>query len=42
MADCNYKYGYHTYKKGRFFLAGYPKDIIYQKERHITSGKKKL
>ena len=39
MADLSYKYGYDIYKEGRFLLAGYPWDEIYQKERHIASGK---
>ena len=39
MPDLNYKYGYDIYKTGKFFLAGYPKDEIYNKERHISSGK---
>ena len=38
IADLTYKYGYDDYKKGKFFLAGYPRDLIYMKERHITSG----
>ena len=38
VPDSSYKYGYDSYKKGRFILAGYPSDEIYQKERHISSG----
>ena len=38
IPDSSYKYGYDIYKKGRFILAGYPSDEIYQKERHISSG----
>ena len=38
LADLNYKYGYNKYKNGKFFLAGYPNDPIYHKERHISSG----
>ena len=37
-ADLSYKYGYEIFKNGKFLLAGYPKDEIYQKERHISSG----
>lgn len=39
LPDLNYKHGYDIYKDGNFFLAGYPRDLIYQKERHISSGK---
>ena len=38
LADLSYKYGYDIYKGGKFFLAGYTRDINYQKERHISSG----
>ena len=38
IPDSSYKYGYDIYKNGRFILAGYPSDEIYQKERHISSG----
>ena len=38
LPDLNYRHGYDIYKKGKFLLAGYPKDEIYQKERHISSG----
>ena len=39
LADLSYKYGYDIYKNGKFLLAGYPADNIYEKERHISSGK---
>ncbi len=38
IPDLSYKYGYDDYKNGKFILAGYPNDEIYQKERHISSG----
>ena len=38
IADYNYKYGYDNYINGKFFLAGYPRDLVYEKERHISSG----
>lgn len=38
LADLSYKYGYDIYKNGKFLLAGYPKDPLYEKERHISSG----
>ena len=39
LADLSYKYGYDIYKNGKYLLAGYPADNIYEKERHISSGK---
>ena len=42
LTDLSYKYGYEIYKEGKFLLAGYPKDNIYEKERHISSGEKNL
>ena len=39
IADLNYKYGYDEYTKKKFFLAGYPRDSNYEKERHVSSGK---
>ena len=38
IPDSSYKYGFNSYKTEKFMLAGYPNDIIYQKERHIASG----
>ena len=38
IPDLSYKYGYDIYKNGKFILAGYPNDIIYEKERHLASG----
>ena len=36
--DLNYKFGYDTYKNGKYILAGYPNDETFHKERHICSG----
>ena len=38
LADLSYKYGYDIYKNGKFLLAGYPRDPLYENERHISSG----
>ena len=39
IPDSSYKYdGYNPYKQEKFMLAGYPNDIIFEKERHIASG----
>ena len=39
MPDLNYLYGYEQYINGNFYLAGYPEDLLFKKERHISSGK---
>jgi V8-like Glu-specific endopeptidase len=38
IPDLSYKYGYDIYKEEKCLLAGYPRDQIYEKERHISSG----
>ena len=38
IADLSYKYGYDIYEQKQYFLAGYPYDPLYQKQRHISSG----
>ena len=38
LAELSYKYGYDIYKNGKFLLAGYPRDSLYENERHISSG----